>query len=871
MVIRMSEEGRVFREDYRPPSHTIGKVLLKFKLEDHSTEVTSRLELTSKNGEKAELYLEGEELELLFCRVNDEEWGERELGEKGLLLKGLPESFTLEIGTRIDPANNHKLEGLYKSGSVFCTQMEAEGFRRVTYYPDRPDVMSRFTTVIEADKKLYPQLLSNGNRILEEDLEGGRHRVTWEDPHPKPCYLFALVAGNLGLVKGEHTTSSGREVQLEVYVDKGNEERAQHALDSLRRAMIWDEETFGLEYDLDLYMIVAVDAFNFGAMENKGLNIFNSNAVLADPTSATDDNYQRIEGIVAHEYFHNWTGNRVTCRDWFQLTLKEGLTVFRDQEFSSDTHTRSVFRIGEVNGLREMQFAEDAGPNAHPIKPHSYMEINNFYTSTVYEKGSEVIRMIHTLTGKENFRKGMDLYFERHDGQAVTTNDFVKAMSDASGIDLKNFELSWYDQPGTPRLLVEEEFEEDSGRYRLKVEQILPDAAGENARPYVIPLKLALYTGNGENIELGALPGRVEGHERVWTLSEPREELVVEGLKERPVLSLLRDFSAPVRLEWSRTLEDQLQAWDLEDDEFNRYELGQGLMKDQVFAVLKGEEVDGRFLQAFRQLLLRPMDHALKALLLFPPSLSQLLEVAGSYDPVALDKARESFQRACADFCREELESLYKSLHREDDLRMTTLDMARRKLYNGALTLLSTLGEDDIYHRAYVHYQRTKNMTHRMSALSILVDGPDELRDQAFQDFESEWKDDAVVMNKWFMLQAGGKGDDLIDRLEYLEDHPSYDRRNPNKVRALWGGFKANLPAFHREDGSGYEVMARKIMEIDSFNSGLAAGLAKGFSRYTRLDGERKAAMELAMKKVLAMPKVSTAVREILSNTLLGT
>lgn len=866
----MTEPTRIFAKDYQAPDYLIEETRLSFQLSDHETLVSSQLSMKRSCAEGTALFLHGESLKLLSLQVDGVAVPESDyhIDEKGVTLSTvLPESFVLSMVTQIDPANNLALEGLYKSGSIYCTQMEAEGFRRVTYYLDRPDVMSKFTTRIEGDANLCPQLLSNGNLIESGTLEGGRHFAIWEDPHPKPCYLFALVAGDLGLVEDQFKTRSGREVICQVYVDKGNEGRAHHAMVSLKKAMTWDEERFGLEYDLDLYMIVAVDAFNMGAMENKGLNIFNSTAVLADTETATDMDFHRIESIVAHEYFHNWTGNRVTCRDWFQLTLKEGLTVFRDQEFSMDAHNRSVLRIMDVAALRERQYLEDSGPNAHSIKPNSYYTINNFYTATVYEKGAEVIRMIYTLVGREGFRKGMDLYFERHDGQAVCTEQFVAAMADASGVDLNAFEASWYHQAGTPRLLAKGEYDAEKKTYSLMLEQVLPDQAGEQALAYHIPVKMALLDDEGNEIPL-CLNGDDLGTETVLDLKTHGQTFTFTGVETEPCPSLLRDFSAPVVLEMDRSVSDMLKAWSLETDDFNRYELGQKIMFTEIQHGLEAKAFDGRFLQAMRQMLEQPMEHAIKAEMLSLPSLNRLLEEQKVYDPSAVEKVRTRLKRELADFCREELLSIYHRLCKPDDKGMTSIDMGRRKLKNACLDLLCSLDEREVWDLAGQQYHQAANMTDRMAAFQLLVDAPMEDRESALRDFEERFHDDTVVMNKFFSAQSASHRDDVLSDIEALEGHRCYDAKNPNKVRALIGGFCRNLVAFHAKDGSGYCFVVQHIMAMDEYNPSMASALARFFAKYPTLKPDLADLMKKELSKILLKPGLSGDTYEIVSKTL---
>lgn len=866
----MSESRRIFSEDYQPTPYLIPDVELQVSLHDEGTVVTSRMTLTRREGvgEVDQLKFNGEELRCVQVKVDGQETSVDVLDD-GIVLHGpLPERFTLETVVEIDPAKNLKLEGLYKSGGIFCTQMEAEGFRRFTYFLDRPDVLSVFRLKLEGDRSSCPLLLGNGHCVERGSAGPDRHFAIWEDPHPKPCYLFALVAGDLGVVEESYRTVSGREVDLRVYVDRGNESRGQHAMDSLVRAMQWDEEVFGLEVDLDLYMIVAVDAFNFGAMENKGLNIFNASVVLADPESATDADYQRIEGIVAHEYFHNWTGNRVTCRDWFQLTLKEGLTVFRDQEFSADTHHRSVFRLSDVKTLKETQFPEDSGPNAHPVKPASYIEINNFYTHTVYEKGAEVIRMIHTLIGPEAFRAGMDLYFERHDGQAVTTEDFVAAMADASGQNLDAFEASWYHQAGTPQVIWDGVWDEDAKTFTLQLQQVLPDQAGEDPKPYVIPIRFALLDGEGGNLPLGVEASGEAADEVIIPLGDLREDVVIEGVEKEPIPSVLRGCSAPVKLEHEWTLEELLGTWAAETDDFCRYEAGQRLMTRQIFEKLKGTPFDGRVLQTYRHLLLQPMDDAIKAKLMELPTLAALLEESPLYRPEVLHDARRELEKELADFCREELVMLHESCRRPDDQSMETSDMARRFLGNSALGLLSALDGEEVRTRLMEHFRSAANMTDTMGALWPLVELDGQECWEALAAFEERWSDDPVVMNKWFALQTAPTVEDLYERLEKLEQHPRYDGKNPNKVRSLVGGFSRNLVAFHHPDGRGYRWLAQRIKEVDAFNSGLAAGLARAFAKYPRLEQDRAESMKEAIEDVLSRTGLSGDVFEILNNTL---
>lgn len=864
----MKEPERIYRKDYRTPPFRIPKTELEFNLDPQKTVVTSRMSLECER-EGEVLVLNGESIKLIKLSLDGVELSGADyvLNDETLTIsKPLPAKCCLEVITEIDPSQNFKLMGLYQSDDILCTQMEAEGFRRVTYFLDRPDVLSCFTTKVIGDREKYPLLLSNGNPIERGELADGQHYVVWEDPFPKPCYLFALVAGDLGKVEGSFTTMSGRNIQCEVYVDKGNEDRAEHALVSLQKSMKWDEETFGLEYDLDLYMIVAVDAFNFGAMENKGLNIFNSSAVLANKKSATDKDYQRIEGIVAHEYFHNWTGNRVTCRDWFQLTLKEGLTVFRDQEFSACMHSAPVCRIGEVRTLREMQFSEDSGPNAHPIRPDSYIEINNFYTATVYEKGAEVIRMIHTIVGEEGFRKGMDLYFERHDGQAVCTDDFVAAMADANEIDLKQFEQSWYSQKGTPT--VQASWECKGETLTLTLTQATPAQGEQLGRLHDIPVRTAILNGQGGNVEF-----EYEGElskETVLRLTEETQTFTFKNCQPGCFPSVFRQFSAPVKLQLDEEYPFLLKRLQFETDAFNAYEAGQVLILDDVLRMYDEDSLtpSKSLIHALLEVLDKSqMDDAMKAEMLSFPSLSYILESAPSYDPLAIKPYLECLKKSLAEAGREKFLQVYEQKHGEEKAEMDTASMGRRALKNKCLYYLSLLGDAELENKIEKQYFEAQTMTDKMGALMALVDGPKAHTEKVLSDFEKTWKNDPVVMNKWFAIQAGSDREDLFEHIDKLKSHPSFDAKNPNKIRSLYGFFMRNLEYFHHSSGKGYEIVASAIIEIDQFNSGAAAGLSRGFSRLAKLPKGLQTKMKSEIDRVLAVEGLSRDTYEILSQT----
>jgi len=865
----MKEPQRIFRKDYCPLPYKVIKTDLEFDLDPLKTRVTSLLYIETERS-LTKLELDGEALTLLSVALDGVVLTKEQFSieQSKLILTGsFPSSFVLKIVTEINPSENLKLMGLYRSGNILCTQMEAEGFRRVTYYPDRPDMLSRFTTKVIANRHEYPILLSNGNPVDMGLLEGDKHFVTWEDPYPKPCYLFALVAGELGMIEDSFKTCSGRTVKLQVYVDKGNEGRAHHAMASLKKAMKWDEDTFGLEYDLELYMIVAVDAFNFGAMENKGLNIFNSSAVLADQHSATDKDYQRIEGIVAHEYFHNWTGNRVTCRDWFQLTLKEGLTVFRDQEFSADMHSAPVFRINDVRVLREGQFTEDSGPNAHPIRPDSYIEINNFYTQTVYEKGAEVIRMIHMMLGKEGFRKGMNLYFERHDGQAVCTDNFVAAMSDANNVNLKAFAAAWYAQKGTPQ--VEASWTCQDGIMKVNFTQKVPKQTDGSELYYVIPVKFSILDGKGSNVDF-EYKGRSDS-ELVLELTAREQNFEFKNCPKDALPSFFRQFSAPIKFKLKEDKSHLLKRLQIETDPFNAYEAGQILLINEILRCSENPKLEppSSLIDAFLALLERTdLDDAMKAEMLSFPSLSYILEVAPSYNPKLYHDGLHKLKYNLAVKGKEKFILLYQTLHAEEKGLINTLAMGRRALKNKCLFFLSLLNDAFCDSLIEAQFEHAQTMTDRMAALGCLVDGPKSITAKVLRAFEQVWHKDSVVMNKWFAIQASSERVDLIEHLNGLIQHASFDAKNPNKLRSLYGTFMKNLIHFHDLSGNGYIWMADKIIEVDQFNSGVAASLSRGFSRLAKLPSELQIKMRAQIERVLAEKSISPDTFEILNQTL---
>ncbi len=859
----------IYLKDYQVSDYLISDIHLTFELDDTRTFVKSKLSIYRHPEAKgaAPLILNGEELDFVSAAINGKQLaaGDYRLEGDVLTIADVPEKFTLEVENYINPLANKALDGLYKSGTIFCTQNEPEGFRRITYYIDRPDVMAKFTTKIIADKKKYPVMLSNGNPIGEGDLENGRHWVEWEDPFPKPCYLYALVAGDLGMVRDSFTTASGRKIDLRIYVDKGNENKCDHAMRSLIKSMKWDEEKFGLEYDLDIFMIVAVDSFNMGAMENKGLNIFNSAYVLADEASATDNNFLGIESVVGHEYFHNWTGNRVTCRDWFQLTLKEGLTVFRDQEFSADLNARAVNRISDVKGLRSAQFVEDAGPTSHPIKPDSYIEINNFYTATVYEKGAEVIRMIHTLLGAEGFRKGMDKYFELFDGQAVTTEDFVHAMSVANNnFDFSQFKL-WYSQAGTPRLKARGKWDEASKTYELTLTQSCPATPGQSEKkPFHMPIRLGLVGKNGSDL--------------VNTMVELKSETQTfkfDGVSERPVLSINRGFSAPVVLDVDLSDDELAFLMGHDSDDFNRYEAGQ-MLGEKVLLGLISDKLAGRdlkmneaYAKAFGLLLGdQNVDAAFKALALTLPAEGNLHQKQEVIEVAITHEVREWFMKELATRYQEDFKKLYDALAPAGEFSLDPKAMGERSLRNTALSYLVSLETSEMTALATKQFESATNMTAEIAALSLLCETKGSAKEEALSKFYNKWKDQTLVMQKWLMIQASSSLSDTLERVKKLESDAVYDKSVPNLVRSLIGSFARNAVNFHAADGSGYKFVADRILDIDTINPQMAAGLARAFKDFKRLPRSAQNFMKPELERILAQEKLSKNCYEIVSKTL---
>lgn len=884
--MRTEQPKVIHLKDYQAPAYLIDETHLTFELYEDRTLVHAQL-VMRRNPEAGAglppLVLHGQDLELLSLSLNDRqlEAGDYQIGEETLTLQPDSEQFTLDSSVVIHPETNTALEGLYKSGKMFCTQCEAEGFRKITWYLDRPDVMSIFTTTVSADKQRYPILLSNGNPIASGSEDDGRHWATWEDPFRKPAYLFALVAGDLWCLEDSFTTMSGRDVALRIYVEPENIDKCQHAMDSLKKSMKWDEEAYGREYDLDIFMIVAVNDFNMGAMENKGLNIFNSSAVLARAETATDAAHQRVEAIVAHEYFHNWSGNRVTCRDWFQLSLKEGFTVLRDAQFSADMNSATVKRIEDVAYLRTHQFAEDAGPMAHSVRPESFMEISNFYTLTVYEKGAEVVRMIQTLLGKEGFRKGSDLYFERHDGQAVTVDDFVKAMEDANDADLSQFKR-WYSQAGTPRLAVSERYDEAAHTYTLSFSQNCPATPGQDSKePFVIPVELGLLAADGSEMPL-RLHGEAApvGTSRVLAVTEAEQSFTFVDIAERPLPSLLRDFSAPVKLEFPYSRDQLMFLMQHDSDGFNRWEAGQQLSV-QVLQELIGQHqrgeplaMDERLIEALRSLLQNEtLDPAMVAEMLSLPSEAYLTEISEVADVDAIHAAREFARRELGSHLFEPLYQRYmthREVSRQTPYVASAEHFARRALQNIALAYLMFSERSDILSLCLDQFDTADNMTERLSALASLINSPfEDKRALALETFAEHFKDNPLVMDQWFSVQAASPLPGGLERVQALMQHPAFTLKNPNKVRAVIGAFAGqNLVNFHSADGAGYRFLADQVITLNAMNPQIASRLLGPLTRWRKYDSSRQALMKGELERILASGELSSDVYEVVSKSL---
>ena len=865
--MRTDTPKEIYLKDYTPPPYKVDNVEMNFEIFEGRTVVTTTTQFTNNNDYDAPLFLDGENLKLISCKLDGKEI-QPKLSEKGLTLPPPGKDlFRLEIITEICPEKNTTLEGLYHSGSTYCTQCEAQGFRKITYYPDRPDVMATFKVTVEADKKTCPVLLSNGNLIDEGETKDGRHYTVWDDPTPKPCYLFALVAGNLVHIKDKFTTMSGTDVDLYIYVREGDEGQCDHAMESLKKSMKWDEEVYGREYQYDRFNIVAVSDFNMGAMENTALNIFNTALVLAHQDTATDTDFFRVEGVIAHEYFHNWTGNRVTCRDWFQLSLKEGLTVFRDQSFSADMHSHAVQRIDDVTHLRRSQFPEDASPLAHPVRPESFIEIDNFYTMTIYEKGAEVIRMFHTLLGPELYRRATDLYFERHDGEAVTIDDWAQCMADASGMDLEQFKL-WYSQAGTPQVKAKTSYDEKAKKFILTLEQTIPDTPGQqNKKPMHIPVAVGLVGPNGDDL----MPTKV------LDLRKRKQEFIFDDIGSKPVPSILRNFSAPVKLSTDLTEADLAFLMVHDSDGFNKWEAGQTYAHRVINRMLKGaaKDIPADYLNSFGILIDRALDpssdKALMARALSLPSISEIAQQQDVVDPAAISKVRNTIQAAIKREHKPALTKLYKANTHEGAFDVSAASMGRRALRNVALTLLTATKGTGCAKLATEHYETANNMTDRMAALGALVDNKNADRERILGDFYEQFKDYLLVIDKWFAIQASAEHADIFNQLEMLKNHPDFKMTNPNRVRSLYGAFAMNNPvAFHDASGKGYEFLKNGIIELNAINPQIAARMVTPLREWRRYTPDRQEKMKAALQEIANLPTISSNVFEMVNKSLNG-
>ena len=876
----ITQPKSIYLADYQPPSYFVDEVHLDFDLKDDEAIVKSLLYVRRNRHVDGgrDLRLNGEQLALHDITMDGKPLADSqyEVAKDFLIIRDVPDTMTLAITVKIYPQKNTALTGLYRSSDTFCTQCEAEGFRRITYYPDQPDILAKFMVTIHADAKKYPYLLSNGNLVASGIEENGRHWVKWEDPFKKPAYLFALVAGDFDLLEGEFITLSKRKINLQVYVEKGYGDQARHALYSLQEAMRWDEEAYGREYDLDIYMIVAIGDFNMGAMENKGLNIFNTKYVLAKPETATDNDYIHILSVIGHEYFHNWSGNRVTCRDWFQLSLKEGLTIFRDQSFTEDVLSQAVMRIHDVNTLRETQFPEDAGPLAHPVRPDSYIEINNFYTATIYNKGAEVLRMLRTILGRQMFRKGMDLYFAKFDGQAVTIDDLLKTMEDVSGLDLEQFRL-WYSQAGTPVVMVQDEYDSKHEAYTMTFSQVTPPTPGQPEKyPVHIPIRMGLLDDAGASIPL-QLEGQLIEPEKVLHLTTASQQFQFHHVKSKPVPSLLRGFSAPVKIQYEYTREQLLFLFQHDNDEFNRWEAGQLYALRTILALVddyqkqKPMHLDNDWAVALMEILSRTThDHFLLAEMLVIPSENYIGEQMTVVDVDGVHAAREFVLDELAKKIEPVLQSAYQRCHEASaKYEFTMKEVGRRQLKNRVLAYLARLptGIDTAMNQFEQAYQT--NMTDTAAALTCLASSKSTLRDKALQQFYSAWQKDALVMDKWFAIQATSTLPDTLSQVKELTRHSAFDIKNPNKVYSLIGAFSNRNPAnFHTKSGEGYQFLREMVQQLDKINPLVAARAVKPLTTWKRYDKERQRLMREQLQLILKESNVSNDMYELVSKSL---
>lgn len=852
----------VYLKDYKTPDFLIPSVKLHAQLGENYTVVTSTL-LIKKQGEHSRpLILDGEKIKLLGVTINTSMLNESDyqIDDQRLIINRVPNEFVLEIQTKLEPHLNTELSGLYQSSGNFCTQCEAEGFRRITYFLDRPDVLSTYQVTIVGNKESCPVLLSNGNLIQSGENDDGSHWAKWYDPHPKPCYLFALVAGDLKHISDQFITKSGNTVELNIYTQAHNINKCEHAMASLIKSMQWDEQVYGCEYDLDIYNIVAVDDFNMGAMENKGLNVFNSKYVLADQQSATDSDFEGIESVIAHEYFHNWSGNRVTCRDWFQLSLKEGFTVFRDQEFSADMGSRGVKRIRDVQLLRAHQFKEDAGPMAHPIRPDSYQEINNFYTVTIYEKGAEVIRMMHSMMGADGFRKGTDYYFDTFDGQAVTTEDFVQSMEKANNVDLTQFRL-WYTQSGTPYVQVAQTYKGDT--LTLIFSQSCPETPGQqDKQPFQIPISIALFDDDG-----------VKQHEETINLEESEQEFQFTGLTSKPTVSLLRNFSAPIKVGFEQSDEELVHLIKVDDNGFSRWEAMQRLCLKVLLPAIESLNIDEDgyqiLLSAFQSVLkAKNDDSAMLAEMLTLPSAGYIAELCHLVDPVAIINIRGLVITRLANDLETDFLQLYQKNQPQGDFSIDSDAMAKRALKNTALSYLAETDNEAHFKLIELQYQNANNMTDRLAAFKAIVHSDWRGRLTVIDDFYNTWKSDALVMDKWFAIQAMRPSNDTLIQVIALMNKSEFSMNNPNKVRSLIGAFTSNLASFHQKDGKGYEFLADRIIELNSINPQIAARVVSVFNNWKAFKEPFSNLMKTELERINAVPKIAKDVQEIVSKAL---
>lgn len=855
--MRIDTPKTIYLKDYKPYPYDVESIDLNFDIREGETFVTAKTQFKKKENEP--LFLNGEDLEIISIQLDGNDINDYALDDKGIAIPAPKnDNFTVEIKTKIKPEENTRLEGLYMSGGNYCTQCEAEGFRRITYYPDRPDVLTTYTVRVEADKK-FPVLLSNGNLKEKGTAKDGRHFTVWHDPFPKPCYLFALVAGDLNVVHDTYTTGSGRKVDLYIYVRAGDENQCGHAMESLKKSMKWDEDVYGLEYDLDLFNIVAVSDFNMGAMENKSLNIFNTALVLAHQETATDRDFLQVEGVVAHEYFHNWSGNRVTCRDWFQLSLKEGLTVFRDQEFSSDLNSRTVQRIDDVAHLRRLQFAEDAGPLAHPIRPDNYIEINNFYTMTVYEKGAEVIRMMHTILGPAKYRKGTDLYFSRHDGHAATCDDFVKCMEEASGIDLSQFKL-WYSQAGTPEVTFKGVYDAAKKTYKITLTQNTPDTPGQkNKKPMHIPVSIGLLGKDGRDLI----------KPQILHLKEAKQDFVIENVSEQPIPSVLRDFSAPVRLKNDISDKDLAFLMANDTDGFNEWEAGQAY----ALRVLIDNKDPAQFIQSYGELLdhyTGRTDNALLARALTLPDVTTIIQnIPANADPAMIYERRQNLIKTIKQTYKDKLISIYDQNRTAKEFRIDPEAMGQRSLQNALLNILTVNRGENCVKRAIAQYQVANNMTDRVAAMAVLSEIKSVESETVFKEFYGRFRTYPLVVDKWFALQAGSIRADIIQILNKLSEHPDFNIKNPNRVRSLYASFAMSNPVmFHAQDGSGYQFLCDAIIKLNTINPQIAARLLTPLREWKRYTPDRQEKMKAGLERILKTPNLAPDVFEIASKSL---